>query len=48
MIVKDNTSGVCKKLGENVTSKKIEIKPMSETNVGANLMFEIELKVPPA
>ena len=29
------------KLGENVASKNTEIQPMSETNVGANLMFAL-------
>ena len=29
------------KLGENVASKKNEIKLMSEINVGANLMFAL-------
>jgi hypothetical protein len=29
------------KLGENVASKKTETQQMSETNVGANLMFAL-------
>ena len=32
------------KLGKNVASKKNEIKPMSEINVGANLMFALRTK----
>jgi len=32
------------KLEENVASKNTEIKPMSETNVGANPITETEIK----
>jgi len=36
--------GRMSKLGENVASKKNETQPMSETNLGANLMFALRTK----
>jgi hypothetical protein len=36
--------GVCTILGKMLLRTKIEIKPISETNVGANLMFALRTK----